>query len=170
APVQIGNTNQYDVPIFIQLPASQPSASTTITLTITGLSYTGATSGGTQPGDTHDLNRTNGDMNNNRTYIDVAFAGSIDQLIDSRTINNDDFTLGGFGAGASGSIQTLYAIDLHNGTWRYIVQGNFLPGTVEVRFIQDRWSEYARGPPVVIPTTPNAGFNRQFTLTFSVVG
>src|SRR5262249_27799679 len=44
APVQIGNTNQYDVPIFIQLPASQPSASTTITLTITGLSYTGATS------------------------------------------------------------------------------------------------------------------------------
>src|SRR5207253_8135120 len=100
---------------------------------------------------------------NDRTYIDVAYTPSFGADLDTNTINNDEFALAGFGAGASGSVQKVDLMPLGGGVYRYLLTGSFQPGQVEVQFQQNSFGDNsARGPP--------SGFNLDFTQTFPAVG
>jgi hypothetical protein len=166
APVQLGDTNVFEFPVSIVLP-SEADASITITVDFTNTqsqwAYTGVPEDGTRPGDTH--NRGNLSDTNSRSYIDVAFRPSSGNTLDAVSIVEEgaqepEFALSGFGAAAV----TVLAVEPHfvgNNTYRYLLEGDFMPGEVSVDFAENSWQD--SGDSGVVS-------NRGFSQIFSVEG
>jgi len=167
APVEVGSTNQYDIPVIVTLGTStllDVTVSPTLKDGAPGVGYAGATTGGTQGGQAQTVSELTA-ASNDRTFIDIAFSASAGHLLDAGTIGGNEFLLGGFGGSsvtAGGS--KFEVVPVGDNVFRFMAHGDFRPGTVEVQFQQNTWDENpARGP-------PGTGFNAAFTRTFSVVG
>src|SRR5690606_10020768 len=174
-PIRIGDTNDFDFPIIITLPDDlnpNPSVRARIMFNENAWAYMGPTEGGTQPGDTVRLSGMA--QTNSRTFIDVTFRPSAGRELDSDSIldPDDEFTLGGIGgASVAFSSDELAVLDLGGGVFRYLLEGDFQPGPVEVAFIANEWKDAVRaGGPMDAdePTEPYS--NRAFTQGFLVQG
>ena len=165
--VQIAGTNQFEIPIIVTLPAVQPAASVTINAALLAgtFSYTGPTSGGTQGGQVDD-SRGNLADTNDRTFVDITFSPSLGAVLDATSIKDnggglgDEFTFGGLGgSGLAQSNDSVKVIELGGGAFRFLLEGDFMPGDVLVTFIADKWSDNSpRGPP------GNLGFTQRFNV------
>ena len=154
---RVGTTNQYVIPILITIGTSA-SATVAPVLAPGGVAFSGTPTTGTKGGEHRTL--TGDEMNNNRTYIDVKFAGAVGDELNELSIDGDEFTIGGFGANGI-SVNSNWITALGNGLFRFGLTGQFRPGAVTIDFAEDTWDDNgARGPPT----------NRAFTQTFSVVG
>ena len=164
-PTRNGTTNEYVFGIVVEsVGITMRSITFAPALDVQGLGYTGVTaSPATQGGSSQ--NRHNLSTLTNQTFVDVAFfPGAGNTSIDLGSSDTDEFTFGGFG-GSGVSVRTSDhpVIDLGNGVYRFLLNGSFRPGEVEVDFVANTWSgTSARGP----PATPNLGF----TSTFLVAG
>lgn len=158
--VQVGSSNVFDFPITVDFPEGEdptPSVTVTIEFDETAFAYTGPTSGGTQGGDTEE--QINPGSTNNRTFMDVAFFPSTGSELEEPLIEDpeNEFIIGGFGGSAvTFSDDPHNLINLGGGRFRYLLEGDFTAGDVEIHFIADQWG--------------NGILNRAFTQTFTVQG
>ena len=152
-PTRIGTTNQYTFGILIDAVGSARSITFSPVLDGHGLGYTGTTSSGTQGGSSQNLHNLSSATN--RTFIDVAFAPTAgNDIVDLGTLG-DEFSIGGFG-GAGVALRTTDhpVLSLGNGVYRFMLDGTFRPGAVDVDFQANTWNfAPARGPPGNLAST-----------------
>ncbi|HEX6130266.1 MAG TPA: hypothetical protein VF044_00950, partial [Actinomycetota bacterium] len=164
AVVRVGATSQYIVPVVLALDSgASMTAVVTPQLLAGSVAFAGALPGGTQGGSSRPL--TGDELRNDRTFVDVAFAGAAGTELDLDSIGDGivEFTLGGFGGTGIGFAGGPQGLHLGGGVFRFMLDGDLRPGEVVVSFNANSWDDNgARGPPV--------GTNRAFTQTFSVVG
>ncbi len=172
--IRVPNTTSYDVPIRVTFDPAPTAMSVVFTPELetkggltTGVGFTGATTGGTQgaqtvaPDDTPGFEA--GPGFNSRTFIDVRFSPTIGWVLDPTKINGDEFDLFGIGAGGFSPTGALAVVPLGGNVWRFMLDGDFAPGAVEVRFAPGTWE--AKPPSTGPPAVSNLGFSRSFLVS-----
>ncbi|MFL5757719.1 MAG: hypothetical protein ACJ77N_15690, partial [Chloroflexota bacterium] len=176
AAVRVGTSGYvFDIPVIQTVKAPATAASVTLDLRFAtdAVSFSGAVTGAgvTQGGDSRAL--TAGEKSNTHTFIDVQFNATLGHDLGPATILDtaSEFTISGFGVQTTPTAfswtfgGTIFnAMNLGGGVFRFLFDGDFRPGQVDVNFTANSWDEQdARGP-------PSTGFNNAFTRSFTIVG
>jgi hypothetical protein len=132
--------------------ATAPGSSFSITVDIDpaslGFSVVDGIVTGTQPGDIKQLKDAAsagvGDVSasNDRTFIDILFAGSVGQdlMVSSVTDMYPEFTLSGIGVGTATLLKVDNPLELGGNVFRYFIEGDFEVGQVDLKFIEGSWN------------------------------
>ncbi|MDB4600633.1 hypothetical protein OAG97_02815, partial [Akkermansiaceae bacterium] len=129
-----------------------------------GFSVVDGTVTGTQPGVTKQLKDAAsagvGDViaSNDRTFIDILFAGSAGQDLDVASVLDSDaeFTLTGIGVGTATLLTVDNPLALGGNVFRYFIMGDFEVGEVNLEFIADSWMDASN--------ETNHAFTRSYTV------
>src|SRR4051794_1362516 len=168
---QVGNTNQFLIPIIVNTASSTNDATFTIPLVAGATSYTAQESTGTQSGTTVTTPTACGTSNvaaqcavtvpgNNRTFVDVHFSPSGGSTFDVGAISGDELSFGGFGGTGIAMFPTNPVVDLGGGNYRFLLQGDFRPGAVTVTFLANTFHDNSpRAPPYSIDIVQNFSVN-----------
>ena len=161
-PVQIGQTDQYQFALSVTLPASNPTASVTATITYLPSAWWYSPSAVPEPmiasADLGNLASTNG-----RSFIDVTYVPIGGGTIDAATIldSTSEFTLSGPGA-AGVTALSVAPTQVSADTFRYYLSGQFVPGAVSVDFAADRFKDVGDASGA---TSSNLAFSQAFTVS-----
>ena len=160
----------YDIADDATAPGSQLTLTVQIDPTSVGFELdveNGGTITGTQAGETRALVDEGGSVgageiaaSNDRTYIDIFFAGSVGSDLDVGSVLDaaPEFTLTGIGVGSAALIATDNPLAIGEGVFRYFITGDFEVGEVSLNFLADSWTDSSNET------------NHAFTRTYTVQG